>query len=540
MTEISASNPWWRGAVVYQIYPRSYVDANGDGLGDLPGIISKLDYIASLGVDAVWLSPIYPSPQADFGYDVSDYCGIEPAYGTLADFDRLLEAAHKRGLKLILDQVLSHTSIEHEWFQMSRSSRDNPKADWYVWAEPKDDGTVPNNWLAAFGGPAWSYWPERRQYYHHKFYREQPKLNLHNPECAAAVLRSVEFWLARGVDGFRLDVANAYFHDPDLTDNPAIPAAQRGAFEWGHPPRMQRHSHDANRPDNFVFLERLRSVVDRFPDRFVFGEISEQPERIKDYVGDKRLHSVYAFDFLEDQSFAAEAFRTAYARWQAWPGFFPCIAFSNHDFLRPVTRWQRGQKLEARDDALAKLSLALLLTLEGNALLYQGEELGLPEADIALARIQDPVGRLYYPLTKGRDGCRTPMPWTVGGPNAGFGAGVPWLPIPDIHRTLSVDAQEQLDGSVLQFARAFIRLRKAHPALTAGKIRFLDADEGILSFERIATNEHITCVFNLSRDERDVLVAHWFSAALSPLPGCARIAGDKLHLGPLSAHIVVR
>lgn len=529
------SSPWWKGAVIYQIYPRSFADSNGDGIGDIAGIVSKLDYVASLGVDAIWLSPIFKSPQADFGYDVSDYCDIEPAYGTLADFDRLVAEAHKRGLRIILDQVLSHTSNEHPWFVESRASRDNPKADWYVWADPKDDGTVPNNWLAAFGGPAWSYWPERRQYYHHKFYREQPKLNLHNPECAGAVLKSLAFWLDRGVDGFRLDVANSYFHDPQLADNPPIPARDRGAFEWGHPPRMQRHLNDANRPDNWRFLEALRAVADRYRDRFVFGEISEESGRIPEYIGAKRLDSVYAFDFLEDASFAPAAFRAAYEKWESWKGFHPAIAFSNHDFLRPVTRYQRGQPLERRDDALAKLCLALLLALKGTVLLYQGEELGLPEADIPLARIKDPVGRLYYPLAKGRDGCRTPMPWQAAGRNAGFGVGEPWLPIPSVHLGMAADAQHLDRSSVLHFARALIALRRERRALAEGAIAFLDAPGPVLAFTRQADGERVLCAFNLSRQDAELSLTMDVAAPLAPLPGRFELAGRRLRLGPLSA-----
>lgn len=535
----SVTLPWWKGAVVYQIYPRSFADSNDDGIGDIPGIISKLDYVKALGVDAIWLSPIFKSPQADFGYDVSDYCDIEPAYGSLADFDRLVAEAHERGLKLILDQVLSHTSNEHPWFIESRSSRNNPKADWYVWAEPKDDGAVPNNWLAAFGGAAWSYWPQRRQYYHHKFYREQPKLNLYNPDCAKAVLKSLAFWLDRGVDGFRLDVANSYFHDPQLTDNPPIPALERGAFEWGHPPRMQRHLNDANRPDNWRFLEALRAVADRYPDRFVFGEISEESQRIPEYVRAKRLDSVYAFDFLEDSSFSPEAFRNAYTKWESWTGFHPSIAFSNHDFLRAVTRYQRGQPLERRDDALAKLGLALLLALKGTVLLYQGEELGLPEADIPYAHVKDPVGRLYYPLSKGRDGCRTPMPWLAAGQNAGFGGGDPWLPVPAVHRKMAVDAQESEPGSVLHFARSMIALRKARPALACGAVTFHDASDGALLFERRTDGERILCAFNLSSEPARLTLPTDSAEPLAPLLGAFERDGRQLRLNSHSAFLAV-
>jgi alpha-glucosidase len=520
---------WWRGAVIYQIYPRSFYDMNGDGIGDLAGIEAKLDYVAS---------PIYPSPQADFGYDVANYEDIEPAYGTLADFDRLLAATHARGLKLILDQVLSHTSNEHSWFIESRASRDNPKADWYVWADPKDDGTVPNNWLAEFGGPAWSYWPQRRQYYHHKFYREQPKLNLTQPEVAGAVLKSLDFWLARGVDGFRLDVANSYMHDTTLTDNPAIPARRRTSFEWGHPPRMQRHLHDANRPDNWQFLERLRAVIERWPDRFVFGEVSEESQRIGEYVAPGRLHSVYAFNFLDDSSLAAAVFTAAYEQWHGWPDYFPCITFSNHDRMRPVSRYAPGQPLETADEALAKLCLMLLFCLKGTVLMYQGEELGLPEANIPAAEIKDPVGRLYYPLVTGRDGCRTPMPWKTSAPNAGFSYARPWLRVPRVHNELAVDAQELGDRSVLAFTRALIDLRQRHRALALGALRLMPADNGILAFERKTDGETILCAFNLSRERRDIAWPHGARHVIAPLPGTWRLSTGVLTLEPLSALVV--
>ncbi|MFZ1991556.1 MAG: alpha-glucosidase [Alphaproteobacteria bacterium] len=527
---------WWRGAVIYQIYPRSFLDTNGDGLGDLAGIERKLDYVALLGVDAVWLSPIFPSPQVDFGYDVSNYTDIEPDYGTLEEFDRLLAAAHARGLKVLLDQVLSHTSNEHPWFIESRSSRDNPKADWYVWTDPKDDGTAPNNWLAEFGGPAWSYWPERRQYYHHKFYREQPKLNLTKPEVADAVLKSVDFWLARGVDGFRLDVANSYIHDTTLKDNPPIPAAARGSVEWSHPPRMQRHTQDANRPDNWQFLEKLRAVIDRHTDRFVFGEISEEPERIGEYVAKGRLHSVYSFPFF-GTTFAPVIFEDAYKQWHAWTHFFPCVTLSNHDVIRPVSRFAPKVPLEQRDDALAKLCLALLICLRGTVLMYQGEELGLPEADIPLARIKDPVGRLYYPLAKGRDGCRTPMPWQVGARNAGFTRGEPWLPIPEIHQDMAIDAQQWDDTSVLAFAREIVRWRKRHPSLARGDLKILSGENGILAFERKLDGERVLCAFNAKRAEERIPWPYGVGETLAPLPGDFRIEAGVLVLAPLSALI---
>ncbi len=270
--------PWWRGAVVYQVYVRSFCDSNGDGQGDLPGLISKLDYIASLGVDAIWLSPIHPSPNRDWGYDVSDYEGVHPDYGTLADFEALLEAAHGHGMKVLLDEVLCHTSDEHAWFTESQKE-DSAKSDWYVWADPREDGTAPNNWLSAFAGPAWAYKPTRRQYYHHKFLRQQPKVNWHNADARAAALKVLDLWLARGADGFRLDVANAYLHDAALTDNPPVPRAERDALSWEHAPNLQEHLYDSNLAENIEALDAIRRTVDAHSDRFVFGEFSELAER---------------------------------------------------------------------------------------------------------------------------------------------------------------------------------------------------------------------------------------------------------------------
>ena len=286
---------WARGAVIYQVYVRSFCDSDGDGQGDLAGLISKLDYIAALGVDAIWLSPIHPSPNRDWGYDVSDFNNVHPDYGTLADFDGLIAAAHARGLKIILDEVLAHTSDEHAWFAASRDD-DDAKKDWYVWADPKDDGTVPNNWLSVFGGPGWSYQPARRQYYHHKFLRQQPKLNWVHDGAREAALQVLDLWLGRGVDGFRLDVANAYLHDPALTDNPAIPAAQRNFLEWSAAANMQRHFYDANLVENRAVLDVVRRRVEKFPERFVFGEFSEEFERSGCYLAPgKGLHAGYNF-----------------------------------------------------------------------------------------------------------------------------------------------------------------------------------------------------------------------------------------------------
>lgn len=519
------ANDWWKGAVVYQIYPRSFLDTNDDGIGDLAGIEKKLDHIAGLGADAVWLSPVYPTPNRDFGYDISDYVGIAPEMGTLDDFDRLLAATHERGLKLILDQVLSHTSDRHPWFLESQLSKDNAKSDWYVWAEAKEDGTVPNNWLSAFGGPAWSWHPVRRQYYFHKFLKQQPKLNFHNPDVVAACMDVLRFWLDRGVDGFRLDVANSYLHDARLTDNPPLPRDERTFLDWAHAPRLQQHIHDANTPENEWAMREVRKVMDEYEGRFAFGEFSERPEMLGAYTGPEHLHSAYTFAFIEDFMFQPQLFRDYYEDLLAdLPDLTPCVTFSNHDVVRPVTRWGGGQDGERGDDALAKLCLTLLLNLKGTVLMYQGEELGLPEVDLEQKDIHDPVGDLYFPWAKGRDGCRTPIPWEAKKAQAGFTSGEPWLPIPDYHRERAVDVQAADDASVLAHARAMVALRHAHPALGHGDISFLDTEGNVLAFTRERGGEKILCVFNLGKADE----------ARFALPDTLTLAGDIFSLAGAS------
>ncbi|HEY0106938.1 MAG TPA: alpha-glucosidase family protein [Rhizomicrobium sp.] len=534
---MSSGAPWWRGAVVYQVYIRSFCDSNGDGQGDFAGLVSKLDYIARLGVDAVWLSPVHPSPNCDWGYDVSDFEGVHPDYGTLADFEALLDAAHARGLKIILDEVLCHTSDEHAWFRDSLDAS-HPKRDWYVWADPKDDGTVPNNWLAVFGGPGWAYRPERRQYYHHKFLRQQPKLNWTDPQAKRAALDVLELWLRRGVDGFRLDVANAYLHDRGLADNPAIPAAERGALEWAHAANMQRHLHDSNLFENRAELGDIRRTVDRFDDRFVFGEFSEEFERAGAYLApDEGLHAGYTFGLLVASRLSPAYFRRYFEDLARHPGHWPCISLSNHDVIRTVTRFGGAKE---GDPALAKLLFALLCSLRGTTLIYQGEELGLPEVELRRDQLKDPVGDLYYPIAKGRDGCRTPMPWDSQAPNLGFTTGTPWLPLGPEHCALAVSEQEGNADSPLEFARHFLAGRRASPALRLGDLAFLDADKPVLAFVRAHGGERVLCVFNLGRD--DATFVHPLVAQGRVLGlGCGNSmdAGEALHLGPLACRFAV-
>ena len=389
-------------------------------------MLAKLDYIAGLGVDAIWLSPFFKSPMKDFGYDVSAYRQVDPLFGTLEDFDRLVAAAHERGLRIIIDQVLNHTSDQHAWFQESRGSRDNPKADWYVWAEPKPDGTPPNNWLSIFGGSAWQWEPRRGQYYLHNFLVSQPDLNYHNPAVAGQMLEEAEFWLARGVDGFRLDAINFCFHDPLLRDNPPKPAAERRGrgFRVDNPYAYQVHLYDNTQPQNHAFLESLRRLMDRYAPAVSLGEVSAEDaiEAIVQYTsGGRRLHMAYNFELLVDEFSTAhirEVVGTLVARCQdCWP----CWAIGNHDVARVASRWSDGTGSAAR----AKLFNALLLSLRGTACSYQGEELGLTQAELPDAVLQDPYGLAFYPMFKGRDGCRTPMPWDDREPNGGFTTGRP-------------------------------------------------------------------------------------------------------------------
>jgi len=516
-------SPWWRGAAVYQVYVRSFADGNGDGQGDFAGLIGKLDYIASLGVDAIWLSPIHPSPNRDWGYDVSDYDGVHPDYGTLDDFDALVKAAHDRGLKVLLDEVLAHTSDEHVWFAASRDG-DADKRDWYVWAHPRDDGTVPNNWLSVFGGPAWSYQPARRQYYHHKFLRQQPKLNWTNDAARDGALSVLDTWLGRGVDGFRLDVANAFLHDTRLRDNPAIPATARGAVEWSAAANMQRHLFDANLEENRALLDRVRRRVESFGGgKFVFGEFSEEFERSGCYCDSVTgLHSGYNFALLVATD--ASAIRAHLETLARVPDHWPAISFSNHDVIRTATRF---------GTASAKVLLALLLSLRGTALLYQGEELGLPEVDIARAQLRDPVGDLYYPLFKGRDGCRTPMPWDADAPNLGFTTGTPWLPPGQAHRAMAASSQDRDPGSTLAYARKLLAARRGHAALRTGALTLLP--DG-LAFVRQAGGERIICAFNLGPDET-VLTLPAPARDMGLGTGSARLDGIRLTLGPRAAFL---
>jgi alpha-glucosidase len=491
---------WWRGAVIYQVYPRSFADSNGDGIGDLEGVIHRLDYVASLGVDAIWISPFFKSPMKDFGYDISAYRQVDPIFGTLADFDRLLAESHRRGLRLIIDQVLNHTSDEHPWFKESRQNRTNDKADWYVWADPKPDGTPPNNWLSIFGGSAWQWESRRGQYYLHNFLVSQPDLNYHNPAVIAQMLEEVEFWLARGVDGFRLDAINFCFHDPLLRDNPPKRKEERRGrgFTTDNPYAYQFHLYDNTQPQNHAFLEALRSLLDRYPPAIALGEVSaEDPlEAIVQYTsGSTRLHMAYSFELLVDEFSTAHVRNVIETLAGRCQDCWPCWAIGNHDVVRVISRWSGGGGPSA---SRAKLFNALLLSLRGSVCCYQGEELGLTQAEVPDEALQDPYGIAFWPTFKGRDGCRTPMPWTECASGAGFSTGKPWLPIPPEHRALAVDCQEAAPDSVLNSYRRFVHWRRDLPALRSGSIRLADSPDGTLCLIREHAGETLVACFNFS------------------------------------------
>ncbi len=500
------ANPqWWKGAVIYQIYPRSFQDTNGDGIGDLRGIINRLDYINDLGVDAVWISPFFKSPMKDFGYDISDYRDIDPIFGNLNDFDELIAEAHKRDIKIIIDQVLSHTSDQHPWFVQSRQSQDNEMSDWYVWADANEDGTQPNNWLSIFGGPAWQWEPRRGQYYLHNFLTEQPDLNFHNPDVRKAVLDNVEFWLKKGVDGFRLDAINFCYHDAQLRDNPAKPKEKRQGrgFSEDNPYAFQYHYYNNTQPENLEFMRDIRALLDKYPGTVALGEISSEDSlaTMAEYTsGGDKLHMGYSFELLTND-YSSEYIRTTVETLESrmlegWP----CWAFSNHDVERVASRWSSDNQVKPLQ---VKMLTALLGSLRGSVCMYQGEELGLGEASVAFEDLQDPYGITFWPNFKGRDGCRTPMPWSQQD-NAGFSDAKPWLPVSDTHTQRNVTSQLADANSTLKAYQEFMQWRRTQPSLIEGDIRFIDTPEPVLAFERSHQGETVLCYFNLSENAAEI------------------------------------
>jgi alpha-glucosidase len=492
LEETSAATAWWRGAAIYQIYPRSFADSDGSGIGDLRGITTRLDYVASLGVEGIWLSPFFTSPMRDFGYDVADYCSVDPVFGTLADFDALIDRAHSLNLKVIIDQVYSHSSDQHPWFNESRSSINNPKADWYVWADARADGSPPNNWQSVFSGPAWQWDARRGQYYFHNFLAEQPDLNVHNPKVQDALLDVARFWLDRGVDGFRIDAINFAMHDPELRDNP--PATDGG--KRTRPFDFQKHIYNQSHGDIAKFIERLRRLTDSYGERFTLAEVGGDQSLAEMHAftkGNRRLNSAYGFDFLYADELTPELVARVASDWPENAGW-PSWAFENHDAPRAISRWADGPNREM----FARAKMLLLSCLRGSIILYQGEELGLPQIDVPFERLQDPEAIANWPQTLSRDGARTPMPWSSNSPNLGFSSGTPWLPAGESHRPLSVEQQEANPSSMLAFTRECLGLRRERQALLTGSMRIIEAGEQLLVFEREHGQERLRCAFNLS------------------------------------------
>ena len=517
---------WWQDAVVYQIYPRSFADFDGDGVGDLPGILTRLDYLSdTLGVDAIWLSPFYPSPMKDFGYDVSDHCDVDPLFGTLEDFDRLLAAAHERDLRVIIDLVPNHTSDQHSWFLESRSSRDNPKRDWYVWRDPKPDGSPPNNWLAVFGGKAWEWDESTDQYYLHSFLISQPDLNWRNPDVQAAMFDVVRFWLDKGVDGFRLDVAHFIMKDPDYRDNPSAPGSDDSFKSMGDYD-SQLHPYDKGHPDVHRVFRDFRTLLDSYPgDRFSVGEVHVfDMEEWALYYGQDldELHMPFNFTLVW-APWEAERFRELIGRVEAAvpAGGWPNHVLGNHDERRLVGRYGARQ---------ARVAAVLLLTLRGTPTLYYGDELGLTNVDIPRHLQQDPWA-LQEPAVESRDGCRTPMPWDAGA-SAGFSPTEvePWLPIPAEHRALNVESQLEDNRSMLRLYIELLRLRQSREALRAGSYEPIDTAEGVLAFRRADGSDQLLIALNFTGEERVVRTG----------PGEVLLSSELDRDGPINQSLILR
>ena len=526
----TAAEEWWKRGVIYQVYPRSFQDQSGDGVGDLSGITARLDYLEQLGVSAVWVAPFFRSPMRDFGYDVEDHRAVDPIFGDLDDFDELVAEAHRRGIRIMIDLVLSHVADTHPWFRSARSRRGAEWEDCFVWAEPAADGGPPNNWLSIFGGSAWTFEPNRGQYYLHNFLISQPDLNFHDPRVQAEALAIARWWLDRGVDGFRLDTVNFYFHDRQLRDNPTADRPDTQVVRADNPYSLQSHLYDKNRPQVCDFLSGLGNLLAEYPGTIALGEVGATADRALDlmaqYQQPGRLQLCYTFDWLA-APFTADAFREIIARdaLEA-PGVWRCVAFSNHDVQRTATRFAQAG---APTDAIAPLAMAVLLSLRGTPCIYQGEELGLTEADIAFDDLVDPYGKAFWPEFKGRDGCRTPMPWSHSDPQAGFttGSEAPWLPIPPEHREQAVDRQVDHARSVLQQTRSLIALHRGHPAFGQDELTVFPSPEALLVFERGRGGTAVLCAFNLSEKPVDYAPPdRWANAAFLEQGG--RISRDRM------------
>jgi alpha-glucosidase len=482
---------WWKHGVMCEIWPRSYYDTNGDGSGDLKGLTAKLDYLADLGIDGIWLGPINASPMVDSGYDVADYRTIDPIYGSMADFEELLHKAHGHGIRIIMDLVANHTSDQHAWFKESRSSRDNPKRDWYIWHDRKRGG-VPTNWKALVGTGTWEWDKATGQYYMHSFLKTQPDLNWRNPAVRKEIYDTMRFWLDKGVDGFRCDILNYFLKDDEWRDNPFSLAA--GPFNG-----FQKHLYTRNQPGMYDILREMRAVLDEYKERMMVGEVfvaEEGPAMAAAYMGDEGELTHLSFEFsLVFSKWGAHRFSDALANWYALipSKGWPCNVLSNHDRPRAVTRYSAGQDTVKR----AKVLAAMLLTLRGTPFLYYGEEIGMPNSTITRKDVMDTIGKMYWPLVKGRDGERNPMQWN-GGPHAGFSEVKPWLPLNNDYSEINVEVQLQEPTSLLNFYRRLIAVRREKPALHMGSFVKSPSHKDIMSYCRVYQNEKVYVMLNFS------------------------------------------
>lgn len=544
-----AKTQWWKHAVFYEIYPRSFKDSDGDGVGDLNGITSKLDYLASLGVDAIWITPFYPSPQVDFGYDVSDYESVDPRFGTLADFDRLVREAHKRRIKVVIDFVLNHTSDQHPFFKESRSSKTNPKRDWYIWRDPKVDGSRPNNWSSSFGPVAWTMDEKTGQFYYHYFYPRQPELNWRNPEVERRMFETVRFWLKRGADGFRLDAVNYLFEDPRLRDNPVLPELRPGTTTGEH---LQEKKYNRDLPEVQDVMVRLRAFNDSVnPESVLIGEAYVPKwEELMRYYGpsDNGVHLPFNFFLIMEPArtkLDASVFRSVIeASEKALQGRWTTYVLSNHDNPRHYDRYGDGQ----HNNDIAKLTATMLLTLRGSPFLYYGEEIGMTTTEPkTIDEVRDPVGRRYWPANKGRDGERTPMQWDSSA-QSGFTTGKPWLPVPSSASERNVATAERDPNSILNFYKQLIALRRRSPALLDGKYESLESDPRVYAYKRSVWSRQTAIVaLNMSGERRTFKLPSpprsgpfVYSVALSNMsaPRTRPVVKSEISLAPFEAVIL--
>ncbi len=541
---------WWQNAVIYQLNPWSFLDTDGDGAGDLNGITAKLDYIAALGVDMIWLCPIFESAMDDLGYDITDMRAIDPMFGRMEDFEQLLALAHARGLKVMIDQVWNHTSDQHPWFKESRSSRDNAKADWYVWADSKEDGSPPNNWLSAFmGESAWQWDGQRQQFYFYNFLNSQPDLNWHHPDVVSAILERAKFWLDLGIDGLRIDAPNFFLHDPQLRDNPPRPddASLPDGIAADNPMVKQLFKYNFCRPEILEAIKPIRQLVDQYPGVVTLGEVTLCEDSIAlsaEYVAtSERFHMAYNSALLVNKPFSAKLMQETLGRVKAhFPEGGNCWMVGNHDYGRLRSRWT-GKDVNGNPypDEFYRVAVALLVSLPGALCLYQGDELGLTEAaipeDIPAEQIKDPFGKALYPDVPGRDGSRTPMPWKSDVPNAGFtAADEPWLPIPKKHYSQAIDIQSWNADSLLNKWRRMLHWRKQQPALLCGGCDILETQEPIFGFIRQTEQQRLICLFNLSDTPAHYDLSSHGKCDLVPGSGfCCDRQENQLKIPPYSA-----